>query len=189
MARSEWCRTIRDPRRAGEQRADDQRAVAPRPDDDAWVIFTSGSTGTPKGVAVSHRSAAAFVDAKVAAFAHRIRPSAVDRLASLGLMSSWKVAGTTVATLLLPILVLAVPILDTTLVTVVRLLDGRPVGLTCQSFSSVSLEPQLVRIFYNDNWEENADGTHPEAITDEEIVQKVQSRADAMFADKLAIVE
>jgi UDP-GlcNAc:undecaprenyl-phosphate GlcNAc-1-phosphate transferase len=37
------------------------------------------------------------------------------------------VAGTTVATLLLPILVLAVPILDTTLVTVVRLLDGRPV--------------------------------------------------------------
>ena len=35
-----------------------------RPDDDAWVIFTSGSTGTPKGVAVSHRSAAAFVDAE-----------------------------------------------------------------------------------------------------------------------------
>ena len=31
--------------------------------DDAWVIFTSGSTGTPKGVAVTHRSAAAFVDA------------------------------------------------------------------------------------------------------------------------------
>jgi UDP-GlcNAc:undecaprenyl-phosphate GlcNAc-1-phosphate transferase len=48
-------------------------------------------------------------------------------LASLGLTASWKVAGTTVATLLLPILVLAVPILDTTLVTVVRLLDGRPV--------------------------------------------------------------
>ena len=33
-------------------------------DDDAWIIFTSGSTGTPKGVAVSHRSAAAFVDAE-----------------------------------------------------------------------------------------------------------------------------
>jgi len=48
-------------------------------------------------------------------------------LAALGLASSWKVAGTTVATLVLPILVLAVPILDTTLVTVVRLLDGRPV--------------------------------------------------------------
>ena len=32
--------------------------------DDAWVIFTSGSTGKPKGVAVSHRSAAAFVDAE-----------------------------------------------------------------------------------------------------------------------------
>jgi UDP-GlcNAc:undecaprenyl-phosphate GlcNAc-1-phosphate transferase len=48
-------------------------------------------------------------------------------LAAVGLSASWKVAGTTVATLLLPVLVLAVPILDTTLVTVVRLLDGRPV--------------------------------------------------------------
>jgi UDP-GlcNAc:undecaprenyl-phosphate GlcNAc-1-phosphate transferase len=48
-------------------------------------------------------------------------------LAALGLASSWNVAGSTVATLLLPVLVLAVPILDTTLVTVVRLLEGRPV--------------------------------------------------------------
>jgi non-ribosomal peptide synthetase-like protein len=42
----------------------------PRPDvgDDAWIIFTSGSTGTPKGVAVSHRSAAAFVDAEARMF-------------------------------------------------------------------------------------------------------------------------
>jgi UDP-GlcNAc:undecaprenyl-phosphate GlcNAc-1-phosphate transferase len=48
-------------------------------------------------------------------------------LAALGLASSWTVAGSTVATLLLPILVLAVPILDTTLVAVVRLLEGRPV--------------------------------------------------------------
>ena len=48
-------------------------------------------------------------------------------LAAFGLASSWKVAGTTVATLLLPLLVLAVPILDTTLVTVVRLLEGRPI--------------------------------------------------------------
>src|ERR1019366_10297600 len=29
-----------------------------------WVIFTSGSTGLPKGVAVTHRAAAAFVDAE-----------------------------------------------------------------------------------------------------------------------------
>ncbi len=36
----------------------------PALEDDVWVIFTSGSTGTPKGVAVSHRSAAAFVDAE-----------------------------------------------------------------------------------------------------------------------------
>ncbi|MGI5424757.1 Pls/PosA family non-ribosomal peptide synthetase [Streptomyces sp. CA-179760] len=35
---------------------------------DAWIIFTSGSTGKPKGVAVSHRSAAAFVDAEAALF-------------------------------------------------------------------------------------------------------------------------
>jgi non-ribosomal peptide synthetase-like protein len=36
--------------------------------DDAWIIFTSGSTGTPKGVAVSHGSAAAFVDAEARLF-------------------------------------------------------------------------------------------------------------------------
>ena len=38
--------------------------TAPATTDDAWVIFTSGSTGAPKGVAVSHRCAAAFVDAE-----------------------------------------------------------------------------------------------------------------------------
>jgi len=36
--------------------------------DDAWIIFTSGSTGTPKGVAVTHRNAAAFVDAEAEIF-------------------------------------------------------------------------------------------------------------------------
>lgn len=40
----------------------------PGPGDDAWIIFTSGSTGRPKGVAVSHRSAAAFVDAEARIF-------------------------------------------------------------------------------------------------------------------------
>jgi non-ribosomal peptide synthetase-like protein len=45
-------------------------AIVPPPtvDDDAWIIFTSGSTGVPKGVAVSHRSAAAFVDAEARMF-------------------------------------------------------------------------------------------------------------------------
>ncbi|MBT2406509.1 MULTISPECIES: Pls/PosA family non-ribosomal peptide synthetase [unclassified Streptomyces] len=43
-------------------------AARPGPEHDAWVIFTSGSTGRPKGVAVSHRSAAAFVDAEAALF-------------------------------------------------------------------------------------------------------------------------
>ncbi len=40
----------------------------PGVEDDAWVIFTSGSTGTPKGVAVTHRNAAAFVDAEARLF-------------------------------------------------------------------------------------------------------------------------
>jgi non-ribosomal peptide synthetase-like protein len=46
------------------------KAPAARPgiEHDAWIIFTSGSTGKPKGVAVSHRSAAAFVDAEAALF-------------------------------------------------------------------------------------------------------------------------
>ncbi|MFD0689540.1 Pls/PosA family non-ribosomal peptide synthetase [Actinomadura fibrosa] len=44
------------------------RPGRPRPDDDAWIIFTSGSTGKPKGVAVTHRSAAAFVDAEARLF-------------------------------------------------------------------------------------------------------------------------
>jgi non-ribosomal peptide synthetase-like protein len=44
------------------------RAGAPLTRDDAWIIFTSGSTGTPKGVAVTHRSAAAFVDAEAQIF-------------------------------------------------------------------------------------------------------------------------
>ncbi|MEO5634466.1 MraY family glycosyltransferase, partial [Gaiella sp.] len=48
-------------------------------------------------------------------------------LATLGLMASYKEAGTTIATLVLPILILAVPILDTTLVTTLRLRSGRSV--------------------------------------------------------------
>jgi UDP-GlcNAc:undecaprenyl-phosphate/decaprenyl-phosphate GlcNAc-1-phosphate transferase len=48
-------------------------------------------------------------------------------LATIALASSWKVAGPSLATVLLPILVLAVPILDTGLVTVVRTLERRPI--------------------------------------------------------------
>jgi UDP-GlcNAc:undecaprenyl-phosphate GlcNAc-1-phosphate transferase len=48
-------------------------------------------------------------------------------LASLALAASWTVAGTTVATILLPLLVLAIPILDTTLVTIARVVEKRPV--------------------------------------------------------------
>jgi len=48
-------------------------------------------------------------------------------LAALGLAASWTTAGTTIATMLLPLLVLAIPILDTTLVTVRRVAERRPV--------------------------------------------------------------
>jgi len=52
-------------------------AGAPTPGDDAWIIFTSGSTGKPKGVAVTHRCAAAFVDAEAGLFLadHPIGPA------------------------------------------------------------------------------------------------------------------
>nr|WP_202886293.1 Pls/PosA family non-ribosomal peptide synthetase [Kribbella sandramycini] len=53
-----------DPGTSAPPRAQD----GPEPTDDAWIIFTSGSTGVPKGVAVSHRSAAAFVDAEARLF-------------------------------------------------------------------------------------------------------------------------
>ena len=52
----------------------------PTPADDAWIIFTSGSTGTPKGVAVSHRSAAAFVDAESRMFLQREPLGPADRV-------------------------------------------------------------------------------------------------------------
>jgi len=48
-------------------------------------------------------------------------------LASLALASSWTTAGATLTSLVLPLLVLAVPILDTTLVTLRRTIERRPV--------------------------------------------------------------
>ncbi|MFI9722606.1 Pls/PosA family non-ribosomal peptide synthetase [Streptomyces sp. NPDC052396] len=51
-----------------EQAPSHGEARLPLPTDDAWIIFTSGSTGKPKGVAVSHASAAAFVDAEARLF-------------------------------------------------------------------------------------------------------------------------
>lgn len=48
-------------------------------------------------------------------------------LGTLGLATSWKVAETTIATLVLPLLVLAVPILDTALVATTRMVEGRPI--------------------------------------------------------------
>jgi non-ribosomal peptide synthetase-like protein len=54
--------TRRYPRSGGDG------ARRPVQEDDAWIIFTSGTSGTPKGVAVTHRSAAAFVDAEAGLF-------------------------------------------------------------------------------------------------------------------------
>ncbi|MGD9961763.1 Pls/PosA family non-ribosomal peptide synthetase [Nocardioides sp.] len=52
------------PTTEGSGSATENAAGVVGPGHDAWVIFTSGSTGTPKGVAVTHRNAAAFVDAE-----------------------------------------------------------------------------------------------------------------------------
>ena len=57
-----------------------QTAPPPTVDDDAWVIFTSGSTGVPKGVAVTHRSAAAFVDAEARLFLQNAPIAPGDRV-------------------------------------------------------------------------------------------------------------
>jgi UDP-GlcNAc:undecaprenyl-phosphate GlcNAc-1-phosphate transferase len=48
-------------------------------------------------------------------------------LAAIALASSWKAAAPSLATVLLPLLVLAVPIVDTALVTIVRALERRPI--------------------------------------------------------------
>ncbi|MET0829954.1 MAG: Pls/PosA family non-ribosomal peptide synthetase [Microbacterium sp.] len=53
---------------------------APTVEDDAWIIFTSGSTGVPKGVAVTHRSAAAFVDAEARLFLQSVPLAPGDRV-------------------------------------------------------------------------------------------------------------
>ena len=63
-------------RRAAEPRLPEP----PGAGDDAWIIFTSGSTGTPKGVAVTHRSAAAFVDAESRMFLQAEPLGAHDRV-------------------------------------------------------------------------------------------------------------
>jgi UDP-GlcNAc:undecaprenyl-phosphate/decaprenyl-phosphate GlcNAc-1-phosphate transferase len=57
-------------------------------------------------------------------------------LAALALASSWTAAGATLATVLLPLLVLAIPILDTTLVTVRRVLERRPIARGGRDHSS-----------------------------------------------------
>ncbi len=50
------------------------------PHDDAWIIFTSGSTGKPKAVAVTHKSAAALVDAEAKTFLQSRPLSPGDRV-------------------------------------------------------------------------------------------------------------
>lgn len=66
---------VRRPRSPG-----DADLSEPTSQDDAWVIFTSGSTGTPKGVAVTHRNAAAFVDAESRLFLREAPIGVGDRV-------------------------------------------------------------------------------------------------------------
>ena len=54
--------------RIGRHRRSHARRPVPR--DDAWIVVTSGATGLPKGVAVTHGSAAAFVDTEASLFLH-----------------------------------------------------------------------------------------------------------------------
>ncbi|SMR60845.1 unnamed protein product [Zymoseptoria tritici ST99CH_1A5] len=61
------------------RRSEDTRN-RPSIEDDAWIIFTSGSTGKPKGVAVTHRSAAAFVDAETRLFLPKAPLAPGDRV-------------------------------------------------------------------------------------------------------------
>ncbi len=69
VVEDERIRTVRgDLQTRASQSAADVEGSRPRLEDDAWIIFTSGSTGTPKGVAVTHRNAAAFVDAEARLF-------------------------------------------------------------------------------------------------------------------------
>ncbi|MCZ4557398.1 amino acid adenylation domain-containing protein [Rhodococcus maanshanensis] len=62
------------------EREDPPAPRVPTVADDAWIIFTSGSTGTPKGVAVSHRNAAAFVDAEARMFLQQAPIGPGDRV-------------------------------------------------------------------------------------------------------------
>jgi amino acid adenylation domain-containing protein len=66
------CAVIKADLEVVERRRGNGRCGPVRPDDDCWVIFTSGSTGKPKGVVVSHRAAAAFVDAETSLW--QVRP-------------------------------------------------------------------------------------------------------------------
>jgi acyl-CoA synthetase (AMP-forming)/AMP-acid ligase II len=64
FAAGEACAVIEDGLRVRQLAPAAGARRTPSAQDDAWVIFTSGSTGAPKGVAVSHSSAAAFVEAE-----------------------------------------------------------------------------------------------------------------------------
>ncbi|GIH28111.1 amino acid adenylation protein [Acrocarpospora phusangensis] len=68
FAEADVCAVVGESRTLTIRREPEGARGRPEPGDDAWIIFTSGSTGRPKGVAVSHRSAAAFVDAEARLF-------------------------------------------------------------------------------------------------------------------------
>lgn len=72
-------------------------------------------------------------------------------LASLAILGTWRDAATLVVSLGIPILVLGVPIFDTTLVTITRLLNGKPVSQGGKDHSShrlmnIGLSPKQVAL-------------------------------------------
>ncbi len=71
LGRAEACAVLGDQLRLTWRGAPVGELRPPTIEDDAWIIFTSGSTGAPKAVAVSHRAAAAFVDAEAQLFSIR----------------------------------------------------------------------------------------------------------------------
>ena len=91
------------------------------------TVLVARARAAPLACSASCRSTSAAAARALVFMGDSGRRCSASRSRALGLRRAGSVAETTVATLLLPMLVLAVPILDTTLVTIVRLLEGRPV--------------------------------------------------------------
>ena len=100
-------------------------AVTIHPNDAHLVLALAGACAVRRA---SCRSTCARAARRSSSWATPARRCSASRSRRSGSRRAGTSPASTVATLLLPILVLAVPILDTTLVTIVRLLEGRPIS-------------------------------------------------------------